>query len=307
MSEMGEAVLVDPEWTGAQLLAELKTVLEKWPLYRKLQYAGADNLASLPTNIQLFCKKCGQVQRWETPATSKNFNGRVHTILHRNGFQSATYSCRNCTVDPSYVKYYFYWTASPGKREFFKVGQFPPLEENVPETLEQNLDADDLRFYKNAIRLRNSNLGIGAVAYLRRVVENRINDMLDVLAEAAREHHFAQEELSKIEAVKASRRFDEKIDYAAGLLPDHLRPAGKPNPIDRLHDLASEGLHSKSEEECVDIFDRTKAVFEYVFGNLRVQVDDAKAFLKSLESLQTTPRHGSKKAKGQDRMSDESN
>lgn len=53
-------------------------------------------------------------------------------------------------------------------------------------------------------------------------------------------------------------------------LPSHPRPKDQPNPIDKLHELTSEGLHSKSEGECIDVFDRVRTVFEYVFGNLRI-------------------------------------
>jgi len=95
-----------------------------------------------------------------------------------------------------------------------KVGQYPELEERVPETLEKMLDADDLKIYKTAIRLRNFALGLGAVAYLRRVIENRMNDLLDVLYDAAKEHKIAAEVLGKLESVKNDRRFSVKVDYA---------------------------------------------------------------------------------------------
>jgi hypothetical protein len=61
-----------------------------------------------------------------------------------------------------------------------------------------------------------------------------------------------------------------------------------------LHDLTSDGLHSKSEEECVDIFDRVRKVFEYVFGNLQVQIEEARAFVKSLEKLHPSSRKPAK-------------
>jgi hypothetical protein len=123
---------------------------------------------------------------------------------------------------------------------------------------------------------------------LRRVVENRINDILDVLADAAKEHDFAADELKTIAAIKASHRFDDKIDYAAKLLPPHLKKEGKQNPIDMLHDLASEGLHGKSEDECIEIFDKVKGTFEYVFGSLRAHIDDARAYVAGLSD--TTPK-----------------
>jgi hypothetical protein len=275
------------------LLEQLETALETWPLYRRLEYHGAEGLETLPTNIWLYCANpnCQAVQRWARPPVKPAVRvaAPATTIRHRGGFSSVEYKCANCRPSPdqSVVRYYVDWTYDKDTKtgSFMKVGQWPPPDERIPATLEARLDKDDLKLYKNAIRLRNHNLGIGAVAYLRRVVENRINDILDVLAEAAREQAFAAEELKTIEKIKESHRFDDKIDYAAKILPPHLRPAGKPNPIDKLHELTSEGLHSKTEAECVDIFDKVRTVFEYVFGNLQVQAEEARNFVKSLGGL----------------------
>jgi hypothetical protein len=286
--------------TGELLAEKLKTALESWPLYRTLHYHGAKEYTDLPANIWLFCAKCGNVQRWGRETMRKDTRGISHRIKQRVGFADAVYHCRNCPSDPPFVRYNLYWSQKDEPDdaigEFMKVGQWPPLEERVPDTLKKVLDKEDLVFYKNSIRMRNHNLGIAAVAYLRRVVENRINDVLDVLAEAAQEHSFAAEELKKIKDAKRSFRFDDKIDYAAKLLPPYLLPEGKPNPIDVLHDLTSDGLHSKSEEECIDVFDKVRKVFEYVFGNLNVQIEDARAFVKSLEGLQPAAKPSKAKA-----------
>ena len=59
---------------------------------------------------------------------------------------------------------------------------------------------------------------------------------------------------------------------------------GGVNPIDKLHDLASDGIHNRSEDECLEIFDRCKASFEYVFRELDVQIEDAKAYIASLNA-----------------------
>lgn len=139
--------------------------------------------------------------------------------------------------------------------------------------------------YKNALRLRNFNLGIAAVAYMRRVIENRMNDMLEVLYEAARAHNAPAEVLSKHEEVKKEKRFSVKVDYAGDLLPPALRPKGHPNPMAVLHELTSEGLHAKSDAECVDIFDECRKTFEYVFGKMRIETEEAKNFVKEMGKL----------------------
>ncbi len=120
---------------------------------------------------------------------------------------------------------------------------------------------------------------------MRRVVENRMNDMLEVLLEAARVHNAPAELLARHQEVMKEKRFAVKVDYAGDLLPANLRPAGKPNPMTILHELTSDGLHSKTDEECVDIFDACRQTFEYVFGKMRVETEDAKNFVKEMAAL----------------------
>jgi hypothetical protein len=81
------------------------------------------------------------------------------------------------------------------------------------------------------------------------------------------------------------KRFSVKVDYAGDLLPSSLRPAGRPNPIAVLHELASDALHTKTDEQCVDIFDECRKTFEYVFGKMRIETMDAKAFVKEMAKL----------------------
>ncbi len=151
-----------------------------------------------------------------------------------------------------------------------------------PAEIAKNLDKDDSDLYRKALTSRNFGYGIGALAYLRRIVENKMNDLLDLIEEAVRQDGGVPEELNKLEEVKKSWRFDDKITYAAKALPAHLRRDGI-NPLDFLHDLASEGLHHENEDNCVEIFDRCKNAFEYVFRQLRVEIDDAKAYIATLK------------------------
>jgi hypothetical protein len=261
--------------TDDALRAKMQIVLQTWPLYRVFHYTGADNVVVVPRNLSLFCENCHNDTFWETHLYSGESN--------KGGFASKDFKCRNCGNRT--FTYYFYWLKGQHVTEFFKVGQYPELEERVPQTLQDALTPEDLKMYKNALRLRNFNLGIAAVAYMRRIVENRMNDMLEVLHEAARVHNALPEVLARHEEVKKEKRFSVKIDYAGDLLPSNLRPAGHPNPMAVLHELASDGLHAKSDEECVDIFDECRQTFEYVFGTMRIETEEAKAFVKGMAKL----------------------
>lgn len=261
--------------TTDTLEVKLQSVLQTWPLYRVFLYTGADGVIMVPQFLHLYCKSCLQSTFWET----HHYNGEDN----KQGFTSKSFKCRNCATVQ--VTYYFYWKQQAQYSQFFKVGQYPELEEHVSDTLTNTFTPEDLKMYKNALRLRNFNLGIAAVAYMRRVVENHMNDMLAILRETAIVHNISPDVLARHEKMMEEKRFSAKIDYAGDLLPASLRPAGHPNPMAVLHDLASDGLHSKTDEECVDIFDECKQTFEYVFGKMRIETEDAKAFVKGIAKL----------------------
>lgn len=181
---------------------------------------------------------------------------------------------------------------------FQKTGQFPPLEETISPALEKAL-SKDAELYKRALRSRNFNYGLGAVSYMRRIIENHMNEILDILTEADRTDI---DETTRVELdrIKKSRNFTAKVEHAAKLLPEYLRPMGLPNPLDILHELSSEGLHTLSEEECVLIFDKCQTTFEYLFQNLRPQLDQAKSYKENLRKLSEprTPASDKKAAAG---------
>jgi hypothetical protein len=285
------------ETASVELLRDqLAQVLTKWPLYRHYTYVGKEahhvnqqavtktRFAFLPPELKMFCnkQKCGYETAWKTSEAEVYFGSDF--IKRRR------YTCRNCGL--SEVYYCFIWQERADDSVFVKVGQYPELEERVPEKLVEALDREDLKLYQNSLRLRNFNLGVAAVAYMRRIVENRMNDMLEILHEAAIAHDAPADLIAKHEEMKQERRFNVKVDYAGTLLPRSLRPEGKPNPIAILHELASDGLHAKSDEECVDIFDSCRRTFEYLFGKLRVENEDAKAFVQEMAML------AEKKSKG---------
>jgi len=290
------------QFDSATALQEpLSDVLTKWPLYRAFVYTGKNSHSEsfgaqgqkhpfglLPKQIRLFCghKKCGYETLWEIDEPKVYFGSE---FINRD-----RYTCRNC--GKTTVHYCFIWQERESDNIFIKVGQYPELEERVPDTLKQALDGDDVKLYKNALRMRNFNRGIAAVAYMRRVIENRMNDMLEVLHEAAIAHNAPAELIARHKEMKKEKRFSVKVDYAGDLLPVNLRPAGKPNPMAVLHEIVSDGLHTKSDEECVEIFDKCRRTFEYVFGKLRVETEEAKNFLKEMSALTEKKAKGSSEA-----------
>jgi hypothetical protein len=142
-----------------------------------------------------------------------------------------------------------------------------------------------LRFYRTALRLRNFGNGIGALAYMRRVIENHMGEMLEILSDEAKARGLPP--MSKEEI--ASLRFSEKVDRAKDLFPALIKPENYPNPFDQLYKLTSDGLHNLSEDESIILFDQCRNVFGYVFSELRPYLGTRKKFLDDLQRL---PKRG---------------
>jgi hypothetical protein len=280
--------------SAGQIRAKIAEVLREWPLYRRFEYKGTSatveqprssggfpfngqptKLSLLPNELQLFCPKCRKEQRWSCAKPEVYHSDSHHHYVERS------YACKNC--DGATVTYFIDWCQRGEEGSFVKVGQDPPLAILAPKELK--LEAEDLDLYKKALTSRNFSFGIGALSYLRRVVENRMNALLDLVVEAARSAgSVTAEQLAQLDEVRRNGRFDEKARYAGAILPNHLKPGGH-NPFDTICKFASEGIHAQSEEDCLQTFDEVRLVFEYLFRHLTVQSEDAKLFAESLGHL----------------------
>src|SRR5207244_2354760 len=114
----------------------------------------------------------------------------------------------------------------------------------------------------------------------------RTNELLDMLAAEAIQTGVSADVLKEIEEGKKSFKFSDKINLAKKIIPSTLRPGGH-NPIDQLHDIASEGLHWKTEEECAVMFDKARGVFEFLFPEMERRKTSALEFHKHLSDIAT--------------------
>lgn len=163
-----------------------------------------------------------------------------------------------------------------------KYGQFPPPSDRISNQLGRRLGDEHQAFYETAIRLRNHGAGIGAMAYLRRVVEDTARELVAIVAdEAGREGDKVDSE--EIRRVSEGRDIGAMIDLAKRVLPTRLlADAGAHNPLERLHRLASVGIHGRTDEECVAEFDECRVVFEFFFEELPKRHEREAAFRKAV-------------------------
>jgi hypothetical protein len=170
-----------------------------------------------------------------------------------------------------------------GRECLHKVGQWPALSIEPSPELARALGPEDAGLYKKGLIEFNFGHGIGSVAYFRRVLENKVNALLDLIVEAAQSAKLSAEQIAEIEAVKNSHRVEDRIAIASKILPSHLKPGGH-NPLDKLYAPLSAGLHGESDDECSTIFSDARFVFEYLFKNLTESNKEAREYVLRLSA-----------------------
>lgn len=255
----------------------LRELLERGPFYRKYTYTEMRNAIGVVVDqIRLYCPECQHDQPFK--------------VVPDRGYAFSCRACRNYTVQ------FYVWFGEVGdKKWMMKVGQYPPQEERVPKTLESRLSPSDLDLYRKALRSRTFGYGLAAFAYLRRVVEDRTNELLDLIADAATHQGESVDLAKRVAEAKASYQFDQKVALAAEILPVSLKPGGL-NPLDAIHDLASAGIHRLSEEECLDRFDTARTAFEYLFQQLQLDREAARDYVEAMNRLQQARAETAKKS-----------
>jgi hypothetical protein len=163
-----------------------------------------------------------------------------------------------------------------------KVGQFPGWDVSLPKSSGSTLLKHDAILKKGLIS-ESQGFGIGAYGYYRRIVELTIDELLDSIPDLLQ----GDEKSSYENALARTRQTiiaQEKIELVKDLLPASLRPNGM-NPLSVLHGVLSEGLHSLTDEECLDMAETVRTTLLSLVSQIAAQKDAAKKLTDSMRKL----------------------
>ena len=116
---------------------------------------------------------------------------------------------------------------------------------------------NDKDLLKKAICCLKDGFGVGAYAYLRQVLESHIGLLIDEIKKTAQEQDDT-ETLERLAKLHDNSHMSENIDVAKDALPLYLCIKGY-NPLKLLYQTLSEGIHDKSDKECLE---KANAIYE---------------------------------------------
>jgi hypothetical protein len=256
------------------------------PLYRQTEIsnqnvrtrtASGERYVLLPQTVRRECVSCGAIMSWD--ASSHDYTREVN----KDRLQAVTYKCRNCNATFSV---WSTWSDVKGKAVFQKYGQHPKFEVNPPKNLEKSLGGY-VGFWRTGMTLRHHGYGLGALVYFRRIVEGMTKALLGMLADTMEVSGDSPQEVTAVRnLIEAKRPFEEKMELAAKMIPQHLRPAGA-NPFQTIFEIVSGGIHADTDEACCDLVDTLAEGMGLLFANLNTHIEERKKFMEAAKKMET--------------------
>jgi len=169
-----------------------------------------------------------------------------------------------------------------GKLYVRKVGQWPGHQLKADKVLYSFLDDEDKYYYDKALLCLSHNHGVGAFAYLRKIVEKEIIRMVEELATNS------TGETDKIKALlqefHSKKQMSNLLDSIFPFLPNDLKSLGF-NPFKILYGKLSEGVHHLSDEECLTIASSINDLLIVTIKRLRQDQIEQKRIQEALKHL----------------------
>jgi len=274
---------------------ELEQFISVHPLYSRLSTMLPEHIMSIaPKVVFVYCDRCKArlpfralpEDKWFIPVAERHIarKGPLANALRpkMSGTYEFFFRCSGCDI-----RQFICWVEVEFEDSYIrKVGQTIPWSVDIGKELEKDL-GDDAHNYKKALMLLSQSYGIGACVYLRRIIENQINPILEILLEMRKQENADASEISRISEAIQRKDFTSKIETAAELLPESILVDGD-NPVKLLHDQLSVNIHSLTDDEVIPIALQLKTAFEYVVVELNRRKRSKQKFIEGIKALRKT-------------------
>lgn len=171
-----------------------------------------------------------------------------------------TYTCANCQRITKTFSVALLRNGDRGSSDgrALKIGEIPPFGPPTPARLIK-LVGPDRELFLQGRRCENQGLGIGALVYYRRVVENQKNRILSEILKVANMVGASAEAIAELEAALKETQFTKALETVKHGIPQALMIRGH-NPLLLLHNALSNGVHGRTDEECLELATHVRVI-----------------------------------------------
>ncbi len=192
------------------------------------------------------------------------------------------YVCRNCNRQRKLFALLFRLTR-PSEGSAYKLGEFPVFGPPIPARV-ISLIGPDRELFIRGRRSENQGLGIGAFAYYRRVVENQWQRLVNEILRVAKRLNSPAPMIQALEAASVETKFSKAVDDVKDAIPSVLLIDGH-NPLTLLHRALSEGLHDRSDEDCLQLAASIRVLLYELAERLGLALKEEKELKEALSRL----------------------
>jgi hypothetical protein len=234
-----------------------KNFLETFPLYKVMPTKVPRQLSLIKKPpISFYCDICVSIQTYVM--VNEYWQGfDVRNFPSNNVSAKANYRCVGCNKH----RRDFFIHISDDLESIKKIGQNPPWGISGDKNIEKMLGKHKQHLRRGMI-CEAQGYGIGAFGYYRRITEEIIDILItdiEAIIPVSERASFS----AALEKVKTTRQTSEKIALVKDLLPPSLEIEGM-NPLGILHKSLSEGLHSNSDQECLEYAEAVRESLVYL-------------------------------------------
>nr|WP_320125677.1 hypothetical protein [uncultured Shewanella sp.] len=245
---------------------EFKAFLETEVLYKKVTFekSFATQETFMINEIDSYCEQCESIRPFHDMRSRGGGAGNSFVQAPKERMIYHEFKCVSCKTEKR--MYFVNQVVTDTNVTFEKVGEMPRQKLERDKLLEKFFVDDSDNYHKAVVCLANG-YGVAAFAYMRRIIENNIEKLLELISEEVASNDSDQELMKSLSELRKESPMSDKIKIANKALPSYLKPDGL-NPLGRLYQQLSEGVHSLPDDECLKKASSLKACIKFLISEL---------------------------------------
>jgi hypothetical protein len=229
--------------------------------------------------LKLFCPDdfCGGVRFFDAHQTQKVALSEKwsRAFLH--------YSCSNCRSRSKIFAVMARWNVVADEGEAVKVGEWPPFGPPVSARV-MSIAGRSKALFLMGCRAEMQGLGIGAMIYYRRVVENQKNHIIDEIIRVARRTHSSEPQIEKLKAAGGEKEFKKAVEIISDAIPQVLLINGY-NPLALLEQALTRGSSAAKDHDALRLAAAIRKIFTELSELMARALEDHTDLEEALDTI----------------------